>query len=100
MHETCQLLRNLLPNYDLYYTIPTNNNYGGVGIYIYNNINSISVREDLSILKSCDCCKCEFESLFVEFKYRGIKFILEGLYKHPNGNVNHFTQDLEKHLIK
>ena len=52
------------------------------------------------ILKSCDCCKCEFESLFVEFKYRGNKFILGGLYRHPNGKVNHFTQDLEKTFDK
>ena len=77
-----------------------NNNYGSVGIYISNNINCTSVREDLSILKSCDCCKCEFESLFVEFKYRRKKFILGGLYRHPNGKVNHFTRDLEKNLIK
>ena len=56
--------------------------------------------QKLFIMKSCDCCKCEFESLFVAFKYRGNKFILGGLYRHANGKVNHFTQDLEKTLDK
>ena len=93
-------VENLLPNYDFYYTIPTNNNYGGVGIYISNNMNSVSIREDLSILKSCDCCKCEFESLFVKFKYRGNKFFLRGLYRHPNGKVNHLHRTWKKHLLK
>ena len=39
--------------------------------------------------------KCETESLFIEFCYRGTAYTVGVIYKHPNGNVSHFITDLE-----
>ena len=49
--------------------------------------------------KSCHCSKCDFESMFISFKFQRCEFILGGIYRHPNGNMRHFVEDLEQTLI-
>ena len=39
--------------------------------------------------------KCETESLFIDFCYRGTAYTIGGIYRHPNGNVSHFITGLE-----
>ena len=54
----------------------------------------------LMFTKSCDCSKCEFESLLIEFMYNEISYTLGGIYRHPSGNVSHFVSSLETILTK
>ena len=75
--------------------MPEKNKCGGVGIYTCNSLTNVTVKDDIKLAISCDCVKCEIESLFIEFCYRGITYIVGGIYKHPNGNVSHFISDLE-----
>ena len=80
---------NLFPAYTFHYVRPQNNNYGGVGIYTHNPLLYVVMKGDLVLTKSCDCSKCEFESLFIEFVYNGILYTVGGIYRHPSGNVSH-----------
>ena len=90
---------NLFQNYNFHYLRPHNNNYGGVGIYTHDSLLNV-LRDDVMLTKSCNCSKCEFESLFIEFMYNGLSFTLGGIYRHPSGNVTHFVSSLETILTK
>ena len=82
---------NLLPGYSFYYAKPTGTNIGGVGIYIDNNFNHIVL--DQYKLQSNESCMCE--SLFVEISCSTTKYIIGGIYRHPNQNIALFNQLLE-----
>ena len=75
--------------------MPAKSNCGGVGIYTCKALTNVAVNDDIKIGKSCDCVKCETESLFIEFCYRGTAYTIGGIYRHPNGNVSHFITDPE-----
>ena len=85
----------LLNGYTFHYTIPVKNPRGGVGIYLRDTIKDIHIRDDIGFSGTCDCTRCEVESLFIDFTFQDKKFTLGGLYRHPNGNVLHFTHGLE-----
>ena len=94
------LVKHLLNDYDFYYVTPLNNMYGGVGIYVSSNINNVLVLDNIAVEKTCLCPKCEIESLFLNFSYMNESYVIGGIYRHPNGIVNHFVNDLENTLVK
>ena len=85
----------MLPDYNFHYVLPAKNKCGGVGIYTCNSLTNVIVKDDIKPAISCDCVKCEIESLFIEFCFRGTTYTVGGIYRHPNGNVSHFIFDLE-----
>ena len=90
-----------MDGYDFYHVCPeTSNKCGGVGIYMRQNIGTITIRGDLSINKSCNCAKCQHESLWLEIQFDNLSYIIGGIYRHPNGNVSHFTKYLTASLGK
>ena len=93
-------VRCIMDNYQFYFTIPANNMYGGVGINIRKDLADACMMDELKIEKTCHCPKCEMESLYLKFTYHKKKFIVGGIYRHPNGNVKHFMSDLETALDK
>ena len=93
--KNISVVEKLLPDYNFHYVLPTKNKCGGVGIYTCYSLTNVIVKDDIKLAISCDCVKCEIESLFIEFCYRGITYIVGGTYRHPNGNVSHFISDLE-----
>ena len=88
-------VEHLFPKYSFFYVTPVNNPKGGVGIYISNRMNDIVVNGQYEYKKTCNCPRCEIESLFVEFTFNGKQYTVGGIYRHPNGNVKHFCHDLE-----
>ena len=88
-------IENLMEGYDFHHVLPIDNMYGGVGIYLSENIANIQILNDIKIYKTCHCPKCNFESLFLNFEFRAYPFTVDGIYRHPNGNTNHFVFDLE-----
>ena len=93
-------VEHLLPNYDFYYALPHENFYGGMGMYVSKSIGSIQAINDLNFTKTCQSCKCAVETLYIRFDYGKRSYILEGMYRHPNGNIKHFIEDLESMLTK
>ena len=88
-----EMTQNLLEGYCFMYVKPNQNYYGGVGIYWRNDIQNFT-RIDLNFDYTCDCTRCKVETLVVNFIHCGIQYSLCGIYRHPSGNVNHFTGDL------
>ena len=86
---------NIFSNYTFHYVRPHNNTYGVVGIYTHNSLSNFVMMDDLMLTKTCDCSKCEFKKLSIEFMYYGISYTLGGIYRHPSGNVSHFLSSLE-----
>ena len=93
------LTANLLTGYDFLYALPDKNTHGGVGIYWRDRLTNLAVSE-MNFGKTCDCPRCEIESLVVDFIHRGTPYTLCALYRHPNGNTDHFTGDLERLVAK
>ena len=98
--EGGRYLKHTFPDYNYEYDTTQNNSYGGVAIladkYKYNMI----VKEDNYMIKTCKCAKCNFENKWVEICSDDSKFILGCIYRHPNGNINHFREALCKTLEK
>ena len=74
--------------------------YGGAGIYVSNNITEVQTLDNIALTKTCRCSKCEMESLFLKVSYMNDTYVIAGIYRHPNGTVNHFVNDLEAALNK
>ena len=85
---------------DLYYVLPKENNFGGVGIYVHNDLDSVQIMDDLSVQETCRCSKCNVESVFIKFIYHRKSYILGGIYRHPSGSIQHFLTNLEETLSK
>ena len=94
------LVKPLLNDYDFYYVTPLNNMYEGVGIYVSSNINNVLVLDNIAVEKTWLWPKCEIEPLFLNFSYVNESYMIRGIYRHPNGIVNHFVNDLENTLVK
>ena len=63
-------------------------------------IDNITSIEDVSMFLACGCMRCEVENLFLQFVFRGIKYTVCGIYRHPNGNITHVTEKLGRILTK
>ena len=99
-HDAAHFInKNLLPNYTHFLKLPKNNKYGGVAIFIENDFGTAHVREDLSLSNDCNCDKCQIEDLWIEINNNN-KFIIGGIYRHPNGNERHFIDDLDRSTAK
>ena len=94
------IVQKLFPNYEFHYVIPKTNQYGGVGIYTSDMIENVQVEDESSISKTCDCLKCDFESLFLTFNIGKTFYTIGGIYRHPGGSIEHFTHDLNNSLLK
>ena len=90
-----EMVQNLLEGYSFMYVKQNQNYYGGVGIFWRNDIQNFT-QIDINFNHTCDCTRCEVEALVVNFIHWGIQYSLCGIYRHPNGNVNHVTADLDK----
>ena len=95
------VVEHLLPSHHpLIYAIPEKNQFGGVGIFISKSIENFEILTDIKLEKQCDCSVCEYESLVVNIDYGDQKFTVLGVYRHPNGNVAHFSCALNSTIEK
>ena len=85
--------------YNYNYVLPEQKSFGGVGIFIKKSISRVSFTEN-AFEKSCNCVKCDVETLIVNFEFANIQYTICGIYRHPNGNVAHFSTDLENCITK
>lgn len=97
--KNISVVENILPGYTLFHVTPCKNKCGGVGIYLSDTIKDIVTLDETSITMTCRCDKCEVESLFIECSFHETKYTIGGIYRHPNGNIDHFISELEKVII-
>ena len=98
--EGYRFLQTTFPEYDHEYNVPLSNKYGGVAILADKNDYSITVKDELLLVKECTCTKCEFENKWIEVKINNRSYIIGCIYRHPNGNVEHFIESLSKTIEK
>ena len=91
-------ITNLFVDYEPFYDLPLENDYGGVAVFIKSDYNPIEC--DFKMHKSCTCTRCNYENVFVEFVKNGVKSLAGGIYRHPGGDISHFNNDLEMCLSK
>ena len=74
--------------------------YVGVELYLAKDIVNVNILNNTCICKTCHCSKCDYEWMFISFKFqKKNEFIIGGIYRHPNGNMKHFVDDLERTLM-
>jgi len=87
---------NMLPGYTFLRVLPTNSIVGGVGIYVNN---CFSVREISDyVIPSSD--KVKVENIWLELVNNSRKYIIGGVYRHPNRNIDEFCTAFEDTLGK
>ena len=67
---------------------------------IKRDYGSVTHRDDLKLLKTCTCDKCAHENIWVEVKTSQVSFVAGAVYRHPNGSVEHFVNDMEATFSK
>ena len=93
-------LKSTFPNYTAEFVLPKCSSYGGVAILALDNTYEMTVNTDLNITKACNCAKCQIEDIWLDITCEGKKFTVVAIYRHPNGNIEHFTQQLALSLHK
>ena len=87
---------NIFEGYSFYYDLPKNTSIGGLGIYVKTDLVH-KQRSDLH-LSSSNTLKCE--NMWVEVTKNKHKYLIGGVYRHPNQNILEFTSALENNLDK
>ena len=85
---------NIFKNYTFYYKAPDCTNVGGIGMYVKNAFNCNELAE-LELTSSPDSL---VESLWLEVSNSNRKYVVAGIYRHPNSNISHFCKQLENSL--
>jgi len=76
----------LLNGYNFVNQLPLKQVFGGIGIFIKNNL-KFKVRNDLNFTSN------EYESLFLEISNFNKNWIIGGVYRHPNTNWKSYQND-------
>ena len=91
---------NFLTDYSVFVNAPTNNKYGGTAILAKEGIGDINTRDDLRLHSECNCENLKVEDQWIEINTEHKQFIIGGIYRHPNGNVTHYVEQLDNILNK
>ena len=86
MLNNIDFYQNILPGYTLYYDVPRDTNVGGVGIYVKDKF-EVKQKHDYKI-NSNDNMKVE--NLWLEVSHSATKYIIGGIYRHPNRSMLQF----------
>ena len=89
--EGYRYLKSIFPNHDYEIDLPKKNAYGGVAIVAKTDF-KMTLKEEWKLLKECDCARCQFEGVWAEIKYDNRSIIIGCIYRHPNGNIEHFIK--------
>ena len=87
---------NILPGYKFYYELPKDSRVGGVGIYIKDKL----VHNELTQYKLPTCPTSKVESVWIEVAKNNKKYIIGGVYRHPNQNITEFKLSIDSILSK
>jgi len=91
-----QFYNNVLPNYTFLYDLPSTSAIGGVGIFVHNTL-KFKLCPELKVQ-----CKANYkvENLWIELETQNKKYIVGGIYRHPNQSIEEFQNNLDVTLQK
>jgi len=85
-----QFYNNILDNYVLLSDLPLDSNIGGVGMFVNKKL-KYTLRPDLNLNKSSNS---RTENIWIEADKFDKKYIIAGIYRHPNQNIAEFQNNL------
>jgi len=90
--SNAEFLHNIINGYDFYYELPKTGKAGGIGIFIKKSLQHIE-RHDLKI-NNVDGLK----NIWLETTKNNLKYIIGGIYRHPNHNIQDYINKFGKNL--
>jgi len=87
---------NILPGYTFYYDVPSYTNVGGVGIYVKDKF-TVKELHDYKIYSND---KVKVENIWLEVSQSDSKYIIGGIYRHPNSSILDFYSAIDPVLCK
>ena len=91
-----EFYRNILDGFNFYWETPSYSAVGGIALLIKKSLSS-KPRHDLYLSSSTNY---KFENVWFEILKCGSKYIVGGIYRHPNQSVSDFCSLLEPKLCK
>ena len=97
-------IEEVFDHYKFYYDAPSQKrgSKGGSGILInkesFDKIEEILIDDNLK--GKCTCSNCIIENKWIKLSSLKDTYILGSIYRHPNGNITHFTESLNCVLDK
>lgn len=85
---------NILPGYDFHYDLPDDSRVEGVGIYVKN----VHKQREMLQFKLPNTQSARVENMWLEISNDKNKYIIGGIYRHPNQKISEFTDLLDKTL--
>ena len=89
------------PDYHIFIDNPSTAK-GGVALLLRKNkfdqITELDSNENFNLKNKCKCRKCQIENKWLSFKTGNQKIILGAIYRHPNGETDHFNDALKRTL--
>ena len=98
-HAIVQGVEECFTEYNFFHN-NSSRNKGGSGILIKKNVfDSIDIIQD-NLDYTCGCNKCIMESLWIKLSLKKEKIIIGCIYRHPDGNLEHFNDAYTKYIEK
>ena len=89
------------PDFHIFLDNPTTAK-GGVALLLrkdkFSQLTDLDLNNDFNLKNKCKCRNCLIENKWVSFKIGNQKVILGGIYRHPNGEIDHFNDALKNTL--
>ena len=89
------------PDYHIFIDNPSTAK-GGIALLLRKNkfaqITELDSNKKFNIKSKCKCRNCLIENKWLSFKIGNQKVILGGIYRHPNGEIDHFNEALKNTL--
>ena len=95
---TIGIINKEFPDHHIYID-DTKTTKGGVALLLRKN-KFDNITEIAPIKLSCTCRKCVIENKWLSFRVENQQFIIGGIYRHPNGDIEHFNKALNDTIKK
>ena len=86
-----QFYENILRGYNFYYDLPIEGKVGGVGLYVKN----VYTHHHLPSFKLPNSVSLRVENIWIEVVKNTTKYIIGGIYRHPNTRITDFKDSMD-----
>ena len=94
-HIIKQLIEKVFTDYEIYYDL-SKASKGGAGILVKKDkFDEIEIINNKITCKQ-NCSNCKIESIFLNLKSNKKYINIGSIYRHPSGNVQHFSESLDQ----
>ena len=91
-----EFYRNILPDYNFHYELSPTANIGGIGIFVRNNLG----HNLITTYNLVNTNNYKVEDLWIEVIKHKKKYIVGGIYRHPNQSIVEFKSMVDATLSK